>query len=164
MLVIGQIRPKSRGRLVLGTDVFEGSFKELEEFVPDKITKRHVFSKYGALWDITGKFTPITASMKLLLRKTVSETTGWDDSLSMELRSKWIKEFWRIQKMKGVRFNRARMPVDAVDANLRLIAAADAANDLKVVGVWAGFRRKCGTFSCQLLIGRSILAREDYHP
>ena len=75
MLVIGQIRPKSRGRLVLGTDVFEGSFKELEEFVPDMITKRHVFSKYGALWDITGNFTPITASMKLLLRKTVSETT-----------------------------------------------------------------------------------------
>ena len=70
---------KSRGRLVVGTEVFERDFVDLQKFVPEKITRRNVFSKYGALWDISGKFTPITVTMKLLLRRTVAETEDWID-------------------------------------------------------------------------------------
>ena len=63
--------------------------------------------------------------------------------------------------MKGIKFSRARMPTDAIDDKLRLIGAVDAASNLKIAGVWAGFRRRNGEYSCQLLIGRSLLSSED---
>ena len=152
---------KSRGRLVIGTEIFDGEIQDLDAFVPKTLTRRMVFSKYGALWDILGKLTPITASMKQLLRKTVTATEGWDDEMPETLRSSWLREFWRLEQLKGLRFQRARMPSDAVDAKMRMIAAADAADCLKIVGVWVGFRRQDGSFSCQLLIGRSLLSKED---
>ena len=151
---------KSRGKLVVGTDVFEGDMSALDKFVPVKITRRQVFSKYGAFWDVTGKFTPVTAGMKLLLRDTVAATDGWDGVLPSDLRSKWVKELWRLEKLKGIRFTRPRMPLDAVDSKMRLIAACDASNSVKIMGVWAGFKRKGGMYSSQLLIGRSLLSRE----
>ena len=53
------------------------------------------------------------------------------------------------------------MPTDAVSAEMEIIAAGDAAEFIKIVGVWARFRLKSGKYSCQLLIGRSLLASED---
>ena len=45
----------SRGRFVVGTEVFEGNFAEdMEKFVPKKLTKEHIFSKYMSIFDISG--------------------------------------------------------------------------------------------------------------
>ena len=53
------------------------------------------------------------------------------------------------------------MPKTAVSTEMNLIVAVDAAQDVKVVGAWGRFRLKNGEFSCQLVIGRSLLADED---
>ena len=53
------------------------------------------------------------------------------------------------------------MPLDAVDSRLRLLGAGDAALESEIMGVWGGFRRKCGSWSCQLIMGRGILAVKD---
>ena len=53
------------------------------------------------------------------------------------------------------------MPHDAVNKEMRLTCTVDAATQVKIVDVWAGFLRKNGEYSCQLLIGRSLLAREE---
>lgn len=45
-----------------------------------------------------------------------------------------MKELWRLEKLKGIRFTRPRMPSDAVDSNMRLIAACDASNSVKIMG------------------------------
>ena len=55
----------------------------------------------------------------------------------------------------------ARMPENAVSAKMDLIVAADASEDVKIVAAWGRFRLDNGKFSCQLIIGRSLLADED---
>ena len=152
---------KVRGRLAVGTEVFNGSFADLENFVPKKLTRTMIFSKNNSLFDILGKFVPVTAGFKLDLRKAVQLTEGWNDPVPEELRSKWLHNFWKMESLRGIKFERARMPPDAISPDMDLIAAGDAAEYVKIVGVWGRFRLKSGKFSCQLLIGRSLLAAED---
>ena len=152
---------KSRGKLVVGTEVFDGSFEDLKKFVPKKLTRRQVISKFSSVFDMYGKLEPVRAKMKLDARSATEETTGWDGEVTQNLRDRWCENFWRLQKLKGLKFQRARVPVDAVDTNLYLVGCVDAAAQLKIAGVWARFKRKNGKFSCQLVIGRSLLSRKD---
>ena len=150
---------KSRGKLMVGTEVFDGSFTDLEKFCSKRLTRRQVVSKFSAVFDLFGHLTPMTAGMKLDVSDAVRETEDWDSVISAELHSKVIKNLWRLYKMKGLKFSRAMVPTDAADDKLHLLCCVDAAEKLKIVGVWARFRRKNGSFSCQLLIGRSLLSR-----
>ena len=153
---------KLRGRLVIGTEVFSGSsVEDMERFVPKKLTRRMIFSKLAAVFDIPGKFTPVEVGMKRDLRSSAKLTSSWDDAVPDELRGKWVQNYWMLEKLKGIKFQRARMPETAVNADMDLIIAVDAAMDVKIVGVWCRFRLRDGGNSCQLLIGRSLLVDED---
>ena len=47
---------KSRGRLVVGTEVFDGrTLEDLDKFVPQRLTRRMVVSKKASLFDVLGK-------------------------------------------------------------------------------------------------------------
>ena len=156
---------KRRGRLVIGTEVFEGSMVEdMEKFVPKLLTRRMIVSKNSSIFDLPGKLVPILTGFKLDLREAVVQTSGWDDAVSAELRSKWVKNFWRIEGLRGIKFNRARMPTNAVSTQMDLITAADAANPAKIVGSWGRFRLDNGKFSCQQVLGRSLLGNEGTIP
>ena len=152
---------KVRGRLQIGTQVFDGSFADLNTFCPQKLTRRQVVSKFASLFDPLGKTVPITAAMKAHVRQAVKETTEWDGVISSELRGLWIKNFWQMHQMRGIMFSRARVPVDAANLDLVLVAAVDASTELKIAGIWARFLRKNGEYSSQLIIGRSLLAKEN---
>ena len=153
---------KLRGRLVIGTEVFDGSLVEdMESFVPKKLTRRMIFSKKNAVFDLLGKFTPVMVGLSKDLREAVKETNTWDDGVSDNLRSKWVQNFWRLECLRGIKFQRARMPSNAVSAEMDLIIAADASEQVKIVAAWGRFRLDNGEFSCQLVIGRSLLADED---
>ena len=152
---------KSRGKLVIGTEVFDGSFEDLKKFVPKKLTRRQIISKFSSVFDMYGKLEPVRAKMKLDARSATEETSEWDGEVTQNLRDRWCENFWRLQKLKGLKFQRARVPEDAVDTNLYLVGCVDAAAQLKIAGVWARFKRKNGKFSCQLVIGRSLLSRKD---
>ena len=152
---------KVRGKLQVGTQVFDGSFSDLKSFCPQKMTRRQVVSKFSSLFDPLGKLVPITAAMKSHCRMAVKETTEWDGFISPELRDMWIRNFWQMHQMRGIQFSRARIPVDAANLDLELVAAVDASTELKVAGVWARFKRTNGEYSSQLIIGRSMLAKED---
>ena len=77
---------KIRGRLVVGTEVFSGSFADLEKFVPKSLTRRMVVSKVASVFDLYGKFTPTMTSLKVDLREAVKQTSGWDDAVPENLR------------------------------------------------------------------------------
>ena len=149
---------KSRGKLVVGTEVFDGNLADLKKFVKP-LTRRQIVSKFSALFDMYGKLTPLTAKMKLDVSKAVKETSGWDEKVSVPLHDKWIDNFWTMHKLRGLQFQRARVPSDAFDTKVYLSGCVDAADSLKIVGVWARFKRKNGKFSCQLIIGRSLLSK-----
>ena len=124
---------KLRGRLLVGTQVFEGNMHEdLDKFVPQQLTRRMIFSKKASLFDILGKFVPVDTKLKLDLRKAVQSTQGWDDPVPPELRSKWVDNFMMLEKLRGIRFKRAKMPEDALDSKMDIITAGDAAEDSQV--------------------------------
>ena len=50
-----------------------------------------------------------------------------------------------MEKLKGLKFSRPRMPVDAINTKMRLWVLVDAAKELLVVWAGVGFKRKNGT-------------------
>lgn len=134
---------------------------DLDKFLPSRLSKRQVASKAASIYDPLGKLTPVLALVKQLLRLTNAKTVGWDDPMPASVRSKWCEAFWRFEMLRGLKFSRPVMPVDAVDKKLRILAGADAAEQMEMIGAWGGFKRVDGSWSCQHLLGRSLLASEN---
>ena len=90
-----------RGRLLAGTQVFEGSMMDdLEKFVPKKLTRRIVFSKNHSIFDPLGKLAPVMSILKVDLREAVKQTEGWDDPVPEETRSKLDSKFLDAREIK----------------------------------------------------------------
>ena len=155
---------KKRGKLVVGTEIFDGSFADLKVFCAKRFTRRTVVSKFYSVFDPFGLLTPITASMKLDVSSAVKETSGWDDEVPLELHDKVVTNLCRLHKLRGIKFTRAKVPIDAVDLKMVLYGTVDAADKLKIVAVYARFKRRNGRWSCQLLIGRSLLSKSGTLP
>ena len=153
-----------RGRLPDTVKFFEGDEDDLEEFVPQKLTRRQATSKLASLWDILGKLAPIMTGLKLDLRETFKQTEGWDEGMPPDLRQKWLKNFLMIEKLRGLKYQRAVMPIDAVNSKLRLLTGVDAAKSGLMMGCWGGFLRKNGSWSNKLILGRSLLAKSESIP
>ena len=49
------------------------------------------------------------------------------------------------------------MPEDALNSNMRLITAVDAAEVSLIIGCWGSFQKRDGTWSSQHIIGRGLL-------
>ena len=130
------------GKLLVGTEIFEGSFEDLEKFCSKRFTRRTVVSKLYSVFDLFGKLTPLTAAMKVDVSQAIKETEGWDSEVSLDVHNKFVKNLWRLHKLKGMRFSRAKVPHDAVDLKMSLYGWVDAANKLKIVAIYARFRRK----------------------
>ena len=110
-----------RGRLSPTTKTFKGdktSFTDMDNFVPTKLTKRQVTSKFMGLFDLRGLLIALTARLKRDLRRIVASTPGWDHGIDVDQRSTWVKNFLDVEKCKGMKFTRPRMPVDAVDTKM----------------------------------------------
>ena len=160
-LHFGKLR---RGSLADSVKVFEGTEEDIDNFVPDPLSRRQAASKLASLWDILGKLSPIMPGMKLDLRETFQRTGGWDEGMPADLRQRWVKNFWLMERLRGLRFSRAVMPADAIDSNFRVLTGVDAAKEALVMGCWGGFRLKNNSWSNQLLLGRSILAKNESIP
>jgi len=165
-LHFGKVR---RGRLDKNTQFFaaSGNFKtdleSLDQFCP-KLSRRICASKAASLFDIRGLLAPILAGTKNLMRETVQCTEDWDEEIPTRLRDKWLKEFLRLESLRGIAFDRPIMPVNAINSIIRLIALTDATKTNVILGVWGGFELPDGTYSCKLIIGRSILAKDTTIP
>ena len=157
-------KPK-RGKMPNTVKFFEGNSEEdMDKFVPDPLSRRQATSKVASLWDLLGKLTPIMPGLKLDLRETHQRTEGWDNAMPNDLRKKWVKNFWLVEQLRGLKFTRAVMPADAVDAKLRVLTGVDAAKEALVMGCWAGFKLKNGSWSNQLILGRCLLAKNESIP
>ena len=140
------------------TQFFSGNQSEIDQFVPKKLSRRQVTSKYSSIFDLTGKMGPILAEAKDLLRDTIEATTDWDTPMPDNLRNRWLEQFMLWEKLRGLQFERAVMPSDAVDEKMRIIVLGDFAKKLLVVGSWGGFKRKSGSWSCSHILSRYLLS------
>ena len=81
-----------------------------QNIIPADIARRHCVSKVSEIFDLTGKITPITATIKLDLHTLVKIGLGWDDVLPDELRPIWISHFELMQEIGKIKFQRAVVP------------------------------------------------------
>ena len=144
---------------------FEGdSEEEMEKFVPNPLSKRQASSKFASLWDLLGKLAPVTPLLKLDLRETFKRTEDWDSAMPSDLRQNWVRNFWLMEQLRGLKYTRAVMPSNAIDTKMRLLTGVDAAQEVLLMGCWAGFRLKEGGWSNQHILGRCLLAKNESIP
>ena len=125
--------------------------------IPKHLTRRHCVSKVAEIYDLVGKITPLTAMMKCDLHELVSRKLDWDDIIPDSLRHIWESHFDIIQNIKGIKFNRAVIPDDAISLVINTIDTGDASHHLACAAIYARFKRKSGNYSCQLILSRSKL-------
>ena len=91
---------RKRGKLREDTQFFTGDPEQINSFVPKKLTRRHVTSKYASIFDPTGKLGPALADTKDLLRETIEATDGWDTAMPDTSRDRGLKQFLFWEKLK----------------------------------------------------------------
>ena len=129
--------------------------------IPEKLTRRQVVGKVAEVFDLTGRFTPITAHMKLDLHELVICKLDWDDVIPDELRHVWITHMEMIEDISKVRFRRAIVPDDAVSTDINTIDVGDASMSIACAAIYARFHRQNGYYSCQLIFAQSKLLRDN---
>ena len=127
--------------------------------IPKHLTRRHCVSKVAEIYDLVGKITPLTAMMKCDLHELVSRKLDWDDIIPDSLRHIWESHFDIIQNIKGIKFNRAVIPDDAISLVINTIDTGDASHHLACAAIYARFKRKSGNYSCQLIFSRTHSTR-----
>ena len=75
------------------------------------------------------------------------------------LRIEAVQNFIMLEKLRSVHYYRPRIPADAVSEVARIILLVDAAEEVLMVTVYIGFKKKDGSWSCEHLIGRSSLCK-----
>ena len=136
---------KTRGKKPIST----------EGIIPSRLTRRHCCSKVGEIFDLTGKITPIVASMKIDMQDLTHRKLDWDDKIPDDLRPLWESNFEMIKEIGNLRFNRAVIPIDAVSLDVQTLDFGDASKRMICVCIYVRFKRRDGSYSCQLVLGRS---------
>ena len=131
----------------------------LKNFIPDKFTKRECAGRIGEIFDLIGRFTPITAEFKLDLNELTTRKLDWDDFVPMDLLPKWKKNFEIISELKEIKFQRCIVPEDAINLDMETIEMADSSLKIACSAVYVRFKKKNGLNSCQL-----VFARSKIHP
>ena len=125
--------------------------------IPSKLTRRDCVSKVCEIFDIIGKLTPLTAAMKLDLHELVPQKLDWDDKIPDNLPPIWESHFQMVNEIKTLKYQMAVIPEDAIDIQLETLDFGDANREIACIAIYARFRRKDDTYSCQLVFARSRL-------
>ena len=105
--------------------------------IPSKLTRRHCASKVAEIFYLTGKVSPITASMKLDLQELVHCKLDWDDTIPDDLHPTLESNFKIMKDTGTLRFKHAIIPEDAVDLNINTLDFGDASQSMVCVCIYA---------------------------
>ena len=128
--------------------------------IPEKLTRQLCHSKVAEVFDMCGLATPITAGWKIDLHEFVHRKLKWEEEIPDNLRPIWESNFKMIGQLKDLRYKRAVVPEDAASLEIDTLEFGDASKVLVCVAIYVRFLRKCGSYSCQLLLGKSRLVPE----
>ena len=128
---------------------------QASNIIPEKLTRRDCASKVAEIFDLTGKMSPIVASMKLDLHELTTRELDWNDVIPDELRQTWLENFKTMKDLGEVRFKRAIVPEDAFNTDIHTLDFGDSSKSLICTCIYARFQRKNGSFSCQLVFART---------
>ena len=129
--------------------------------IPDSFTRKDCAGKVAEVYDLLGKVTPITAGWKLDLTVLTKRKLDWDDQIPDDLKAVWIQNFQEMNKVKEIKFNRAVVPIDAVNLDIETIDFGDASRVLICAAIYARFKLKNGGYSCQLVFSKSKVVPDN---
>ena len=104
--------------------------------------------------------TPIIAGFKLDISQLHRSGLKWDDEIPENLRRIWSSNYEMIKEIKQFRYKRAIIPLDAKNLDIVSIDTGDSSSSLICSAIYARFEKKDGSFSCQLVLGRSKVLPE----
>ena len=128
---------------------------KLSGVIPDTFTRANCASRVAEVWDALGKVTPITVGFKLDLSELCKRKLDWDDPIPDDLVPIWKLNFDTISKLGDLKFRRAIVPDDALNLDMETLEMADASHDMACAATYARFKRRDGSYSCQLVFSRS---------
>ena len=94
------------------------------------MTRRHCVSKVPEVYNLTGKLTPLTASLKTNLQELVKRNLQWDDGIPDNLRAQWTLNFDIMIEIKTLTSKTAIVPDDAVNLDIQTLEFADASKEM----------------------------------
>ena len=151
---------KKRGKLPDNAVHFDPKTMNLNDFVPNPLTRKMVTSVLAKVWDIKGKLAPISLKFKNDLRNLIKETPEWDQSMSDQARALWIQNFSIMEETRSIVYVRCNKPPDALRDTCRIWVVVDAAEWAMMVSAYVGWERVNGTYSCSHLFGKGLLGPE----
>ena len=121
--------------------------KVRQKGIPSILTRRHCVSKLAEIYNLAGKVTPLTASLKIDLYELVKENLQWDDAIPDNLGAHWISNYEMMNEIKTLTFERAIVPDDAVNLDIRTLEFSDSSKERSSAAVYARIQRKNGMYS-----------------
>ena len=133
----------------------------MEGLIPESFTRRDCAARVSEIFDLIGRFTPLTAELKLDLHDLCTRKLDWDDHVPIDLVPKWKQNFEMISKLGEFKFRQCIVPEDAVSLDLDTIEMGDSSKKLACSAIYVRFKRKNGLYSCQLIFGRSKIIPDN---
>ena len=159
------IGKKKRGRHSPNLKIFdEEKDGSLEKFVDElgSVSRRNCTSVVARLYDLLGKLAPVTLRFKHDLRKLIAVDPSWDNPISAAQTLRWVENFKIIQEVKDVLYFRCPIPPNAISLKARMWILCDAAEGGIMVGAYAGFPLPGDRWSCSNVLGKGLLAPEEW--
>ena len=155
---------KKRGKTSSKLDIYDlEKHGSIGEFLKDKeLTRRQCTSVVARMYDMYGKLEPLKLRLKSDLRKLIKENPAWDDSITKEQKLRWENNFKMIQDCRDIMYMRCSVPENAVSLKAKLWILCDAAEDGIMVAAYVGFEIPGKRWSCSNILGKSLLAPEEW--
>ena len=154
-LGVGEINfnKKSRGYRIPNENPIVTS-DDLNEIIPEKITRRIALGKTAEFWDIIGILEPLKVKFKINLKEL--HGYDWDDEIPKDLKHEWVTNFHLMSQSRNLQVKRSVIPSKALNPNeMTLIVTCDASVKMCSTSIYARYLLKDGSFSCNLLTAKS---------
>ena len=129
--------------------------------LPPRLTRRQCASRVGEIYDLNGRFAPLIAQFKLDLHELCTYKIQWNDYIPDELFHKWKSNFDTMEKMREIKFQRCTIPADAVSLDMDTLEMGDSSAKMACSAIYIRFRKKDGSYSCQLVFARTKIIPSD---
>ena len=130
---------------------------QVPQRLPLKLTRRSVLEQTMKIYDPLGLYSPFTLQAKKLLRETWSRKLEWDDELSQDLYSQWVKFFSDLFTLQNYRYDRCLKPENAVGLPM-LVILSDASDIAFGYVAYIRWKLDDDSYWCRMIMSKSRIS------
>ena len=127
----------------------------VDPIIPESFTRTDCAGRVGQLFDLVGRFAPLSTEFKLDLRDLCVRKLDWEDTVPGDRVKKWLTNFDMISELNTLRFKRCIIPEDAVSLDMETLEMGDASLQMACSVVYVRIKRKNGKYSCQNVFAKT---------